>query len=133
MGELLDWQILGGAEIQQGAFKSVLSLLWRMEGRVTFKEVQDNLWLVEFSDGEDKIRVLEGRPWSFERQIFMLQDFDGQTPPSQMSFTHSPVLIQVHDMPLVCMTNSVGSKIGASIGCWKMLMSQMEVRVEGDS
>ena len=48
------------------AFKSVLSRLWQMEGRVTFKDLQENLLLLQFSDREDKIRVLEGCPWSFE-------------------------------------------------------------------
>lgn len=97
-------------------FKIVLSKLWRMEGRVTFKEVQDNLWLVKFLDGDDKHRVLEGRPWLFDSQIFVLQDFDGKTPPSRMSFSSSPCWIQIHDMPLLCMTKGVGSKIGKSIG-----------------
>lgn len=69
---------------------------------------------MSFSDGEDKRRVLEGH--LFDRHIFALQDFDGQTPPSRMNFNHSPIWIQIHDMLLVCMTKSVGSKIGDSIG-----------------
>lgn len=33
-----------------------------------------------------------------------------------MQFTHSPFWIQVHDLPLVCMTKVVGNKIGESLG-----------------
>ncbi|XP_059431640.1 uncharacterized protein LOC132165165 [Corylus avellana] len=98
------------------AFKNVLSRIWRMEGRVTFRELQDNLWIIEFVDGEDKRRILEGRPWSFDRQIFVLQEFEGNTPPSQMNFSLSPFWIQIHDMPLICMNTGVGRKIGKSMG-----------------
>ena len=47
-----------------------------------FKELKDNIWLFEFSDDGDKIRVLDGRLWSFDRQILVLNKFDGSTPPS---------------------------------------------------
>lgn len=98
------------------AFKTVLSKLWRVVGRVTFRELHDNLWLFEFSDGEDKRRVMEGRPWSFDRQILVIREFDGQTPPAQMTLNSSVFWVQIHDMPLACMTKSVGIKIGESIG-----------------
>jgi hypothetical protein len=98
------------------AFKSVLSGIWRLRGRVFFKEIQDNLWLFEFTKADDKRRVLEGRPWSFDRQMIVINDFDGKITPSQMVFTHSPFWIQVHDMPLLCMSKTVGTKIGNSLG-----------------
>lgn len=98
------------------AFKSVLSKLWRSEGGVNFKELQDNLWLFEFAEEEDKRRVLDGRPWSFDRQLVVIQEFDGLTPPSQMQLNQSVFWIQIHDMPLLCMTKSVGTKIGESLG-----------------
>jgi hypothetical protein len=72
--------------------------------------------LFEFADVDDKKRVLDGRPWSFDRQILVLNDFDGSVPPAQMQFTHSPFWIQVHDMPLICMNKGVGTKIGESLG-----------------
>lgn len=70
----------------------------------------------KFSEKADKRRVLAGRPWSFDQQMLVLNEFDGKTPPSQMAFTHSPFWIQVHDMPLLCMCKAVGTKIGSSLG-----------------
>jgi hypothetical protein len=112
--------------VSKEVFKTVLSRLWRTVGRVVFKEVQDNMWLFEFTDREDKNRVMAGRPWSFDRQIIVLNDFDGKVPPSQMDFSHSPFWIQAHDMPLLCMTKGVGTKIGSSMGALH------EVDVAGD-
>ena len=44
--------------VNKEAFRMVLSKIWRLVGHVVFKELHDNLWLLEFSDGEDKRRVL---------------------------------------------------------------------------
>lgn len=96
--------------INKEAFKSVLTRLWRTTGRVVFKEVQEKLWLFEFTVEVDKRRVLEGRSWSFDKQIIVLNDFEGKVLPSQMDFGTSPFWVQVHDMPLICMTRGWGAK-----------------------
>lgn len=108
-------------------FKTVFSRIWRLMGRVVFKELQENLWLFEFSDNEDKRRVMEGRSWSFDRHILVLNEFDGTTPPPHMKFDHSPIWVQVHDMPLLCMTKRVGEKIGESMG----VLEDVDVAGEG--
>lgn len=102
--------------VNKEAFRSVLSRIWRLAGWVVFKELNDNLWLFEFTEVDDKRRVMEGRPWSFDRQALILNDFDGNTPLSLMQFNLAPIWVQVHDMPLLCMTRGVGVKIGESLG-----------------
>lgn len=44
--------------IHKEAFKALLTRIWRTVGSVFFKEIQDNLWLFEFSDANDKKKVL---------------------------------------------------------------------------
>jgi hypothetical protein len=134
--EIADTQAIGGKclvgkiwtekAVNKEALRTVLTGIWRISGGVNIKELQDNLWLFEFSDDLDKTRIMEGRPWSFDRRIIVLNDFDGRTPPSQLDFSHSPVWVQVHDLPLLCMNKAVGTKIGASLG------QLMDVDVAGD-
>ena len=81
-----------------------------------FKKIQPNVWMFEFSQEIDKVKVLEGRPWSFDRFLLALFDFDGSIPSSQWNFSKSPFWIHVHDLPLICMTKAIGSKIGQSLG-----------------
>jgi hypothetical protein len=102
--------------INNEAFKQVLSRIWRPRKGIIFKEVQDNLWIFEFEEDGDKRRVFEGRPWSYDRQILVINELDCNLPPSQMQFSLSPIWVQVHDMPLICMTKGVGEKIGESLG-----------------
>jgi hypothetical protein len=48
--------------------------------------------------------------------LLALTEFDGGIPSFLWNFTSSPFWIQIHDMPLICMTKSIGSKIGESLG-----------------
>lgn len=121
-GRCLVGRIGDTIRVNKEAFRSVLSRLWRTVGSVIFKEVQENVWRFEFSS-QEKNRIFEGRPWSFDRLILIINEFDGSVPPSQMKFSHSPFWIQVHDLPLVCMTKGVGSKIGESLGVLEMCVT----------
>jgi hypothetical protein len=62
-------------------FLSAYSEQW--EGFFFFKEIQENLWLFEFTEDSDRMRVLEGRPWSYDHTLLVLNDFNSKTPPSQ--------------------------------------------------
>jgi hypothetical protein len=73
------------------AFKTVLSRIWCLARSMVLKELQDNLWLFEFDEEDDKNRVVAGRPWSFDYHILVLKEFAGQCPPSHMTFMNSPV------------------------------------------
>lgn len=98
------------------AFKTLLLRIWRIEGQVFFKEIQENLWLFEFTKEEDRQRVLASRLWSYDRSLLVLNVFDGKTPPSKMVFMESPFWVQAHDMPLGCMNRKIGQKIRDSLG-----------------
>jgi hypothetical protein len=103
-------------KLNKEAFKAILVRIWRPAVKVIFKEIQDNLWLFEFSEEGDKRKVLAGRPWSYDRTLLIVNEFDGQISPSQMDFSSTPIWIQVHDMPLGCMNWAVGNLIGSFLG-----------------
>jgi hypothetical protein len=98
--------------VNKEALQSVLPIIWRTLGGVKFKDLKDNVWLFEFADKNDKRRVMNGKPRSFDRHMLVLNEFDGSIKSSQLEFTRSPLWIQVHDMSLLCM--SVGTKVGTS-------------------
>lgn len=103
-------------KLNRVAFKAVLMRIWRPAGRVVFKEILENLWLFEFSDVGDKQKLMAGRPWSYDRTLLILNDFDGKLAPSQMDFSVSPIWVQIHNMPLGCMNREVSFQIGSTLG-----------------
>jgi hypothetical protein len=81
-GKCLVGKVWGDKNVNKEAFISVMSTIWRTTGGVKFRDLKDNMWLFEFTDQVDKMRVMDGRPWSYDRQIMVLNEFDGTTPPS---------------------------------------------------
>jgi hypothetical protein len=115
-GHCLIGRIMSERRVQKEAFRAFMAWLWKTTGKVAFKELEDNFWLIEFSSKTDKKRVQEGCPWLFDRNILILKEVEESTPPAQMDFSKSPCWIQVRDIPLICMNKEVGYKIGESIG-----------------
>lgn len=108
--------IIAEKSINREVFRSLMSTLWRVKDGIQFKEIQENLWVIEFAEMKDKKMVLAGRPWLFDRHLVALEELDGSTIPTQMKFTKAAFWIQVHDIPPVCMSKAVGYNIGASLG-----------------
>ena len=71
---------------------------------------------MDFECSWDKDRVLEGRPWIFKGNLFVVVDFDGRTPPSQMVFDTEAFWIQMYDLPLAFMSREMGFKLGSTVG-----------------
>jgi hypothetical protein len=115
-GRCLVGRIMSERRVQKEAFKAFMARLWKTTGKVAFKELEDNFWLLEFSSEAEKKRVQEGCPWLFDRNILILKEVEDNTPPAQMDFSKSPCWIQVRDIPLICINKEVGNKIGETIG-----------------
>ena len=81
VGKLLVERIVGKESIRFAMVRG-----WKPVGSLSFKVLGDNLFLIEFSSEEDKLRVLEGKPWFFEDHLFSVFDFDGLSPANELSF-----------------------------------------------
>ena len=71
-------------------------------------EIEDNLFLVEFGDSRDKKKIMEMRPWSYEMQLILLQDFEGELVPKDIMMKWSPFWVQIYNLPLKSMTREAG-------------------------
>lgn len=111
VGKLIAERIVG-----KDTIRSTLVRGWKPEGAVSFKTLGNNLFLVEFERFWDKARVLEGRPWIFEDNLFAMEDFNGLIPPSQMDFEKVAFWVRMYNLPLGCMGKDMGFQIGSSVG-----------------
>jgi hypothetical protein len=102
--------------VSKEIIKSKLARWWRPTEMISFKVLGDNLFLIEFENLEDKSQVLEGRPWVFEGSLFVVEDFDGVTPPVEIDFDKVALWVRMINMPLACMCKDISFQIGASIG-----------------
>jgi hypothetical protein len=72
VGKLFADRVIG-----KDALKTTLVKWWRPTGMISFKVLEENLFLVEFVNVWDKSRILEGRLWVFEGNLFAVEDFNG--------------------------------------------------------
>jgi hypothetical protein len=58
-------KLISDRYVSKKAIKSTLIRWWKPTGRLTFKVLGENLFLIEFGNNWDKSRVLEWRPQIF--------------------------------------------------------------------
>ena len=58
------------------ALRKNLRMLWKPNKGVRISELEEELFLVEFGDKKDKKKVLDMCPWSYEKQLVLIQDFE---------------------------------------------------------
>ena len=98
------------------ALRKNFRMLWKPNKSMGISVIGDELFLVEFEDDRDKRRVLEMRPWHYEKQLVLLQEFDGKRDPKDIVLRWSPFWVQIYNLPLNHRTRETGMAIGASLG-----------------
>ena len=78
---------------------------------------------MEFGDSRDKKKIMEMRPWSYEMQLILLQDFDWELVPKNITMKWSPFWVQIYNLPLKSMTREAAQVIGSQKleKLWKLM------------
>jgi hypothetical protein len=89
--------------VNKETIKSFLLRWWTLQGKITFKVLGENVFIIEFEKVEDKYHVLEWMPWVFDRNLFSVADFDGITQLSTVEFEKVALWVHMLNLPLACM------------------------------
>ena len=109
-------KIMTQKSISFDALRKNMRMLWKTNKWVNFSELEAELVLVEFGDGKDKKKILDMSPWNFEKQLVIIQEFEGELTPMEMELKWSPFWIQIFNLPLMSRTKETGWAIGSSLG-----------------
>lgn len=93
-----------------------IRMLWKPTRGIQIPEIENELFLVEFGDGKDKQRILDMCPWSFKKQLVLMQDFEGELVPKDIVLKWAPFWIQIYNLPLKSRTRETGVTIGLKLG-----------------
>ena len=83
-------KVLTQRSINLDALRKNLRMLWKPNKSLEISEIEDELFMEEFGDTKDKQRVLNMSPWSFEKQLVLLQEFEGELVPKDIVMRWSP-------------------------------------------
>ena len=74
-------KVLTQRSVNVEALKKNMRMPWKPNKGLQVSEIEDNLYLVEFGDSRDKKKVMEMRPWSYEKQLVLIREFEGELVP----------------------------------------------------
>jgi hypothetical protein len=84
---------------------------------VSFKAIEENLFVIKFFYLGDWRKVMDEGPWIFRGHAVLLEEYDGITKPSKMKFKNLNVWVRIYDLPTGFRTNkNIGRQLGNKIG-----------------
>ena len=90
--------------------------LWHPQGDLKIKDMGDNKIFFTFEDEYDLERVLEHEPWTYDKHLVIFERVEVNVPISALSFQYIPFWVQIHDLPVHCLTPEFRDSIGSSLG-----------------
>ncbi|CAH9127098.1 unnamed protein product [Cuscuta epithymum] len=96
--------------------KERLATLWEPHEGVAITEVQRGIFLFQFFHKLDMQHVSLHGPWHFDNHLLILSRLGDAVIPSQVPLFCVDFWVQVHDIPMTLMTETVGVGLGNFIG-----------------
>jgi hypothetical protein len=118
----LRWCLLGRLlcerAIHFNSMKVRMADLWKAMKGVTIKEATGGKLLFHFAHPIDMEAVLNGGPWTFDNNMLILEQVKLGMQIEQISLFHVNMWVQVHDLPMGLMKETVGTKLANYIGAF---------------
>ena len=90
--------------------------LWRVRNGLKIQKFDDHKILFTFDNKEDVDRILNSKPWSFDRHLVIMELYEGDRPLNEIRFQKTTFGVQVHGLPIKYMSMEAGIKICEVVG-----------------
>ncbi|XP_058764208.1 uncharacterized protein LOC131637617 [Vicia villosa] len=101
------------------AFTNTMIGAWRLKSPVETHELSKNLFLFRFSTKRDMENVLRQGPWSFDRNLLVLDRVSGEEQPSALNLHYGTFWVRIYDLPLKLRTEAMARKLGGILGSFE--------------
>ncbi|KAM7462222.1 hypothetical protein LguiA_030343 [Lonicera macranthoides] len=98
------------------SFDEIMLSVWSSVMNVWMKELESNMFLIQFSHEMDYEKVIKGGPWTFDQQLFVFTLLDQDTNPYEAVLNYVDFWVQVHNLLAGLMSEQVVTAIGNFIG-----------------
>ncbi|TXG73942.1 hypothetical protein EZV62_002521 [Acer yangbiense] len=109
-------KVLSRKKINIEAFRNTIGQIWGTMGLLEIEVIADNLFVFHFQSLADREMVCARGPWHFDRCLIVLVKPQGLGEISKLSFNFVEFWVQVHNIPIICMTGKIARLIFNSIG-----------------
>nr|KYP68844.1 Uncharacterized protein At4g02000 family [Cajanus cajan] len=109
-------RFLSDRPIRTHIMKNRMASIWHPGKGVSISELKPGVFLFQFYHPLDLKRILDNGPWNFENNILIVSKiFEGDIP-KDTPLNHIDVWVQVHNLPVGFMSQSIGVHLGNSLG-----------------
>ncbi|TXG72009.1 hypothetical protein EZV62_000588 [Acer yangbiense] len=116
MGFRLIGKLLSNKLVNRDAFTSLFPRIWRTMEDFEIEVISGNTFSFTFKSANDRWQVLQGGPWSFDKALLVLEEPTGKGDIQRMKFNKVAFWVQIHNVPLLCMTAEIGKFLGEMVG-----------------
>lgn len=109
-------RLLTEKNINVRAMKSKLADVWKPTMGINIKELEQGIFLFQFFRKEDMMWVLKGGPWSFDNVMVALEKVAAGEDPVKVKLWYLNIWIQIYNLPMGFMIESVGKQLGNFFG-----------------
>ncbi|KAK1568423.1 hypothetical protein Q3G72_024255 [Acer saccharum] len=109
-------KVLASKVVNRVAFRDVLQRIWRVNGGVEIVAIKDNIFEFQFTNLEARKRILSGGPWRFDGAIIVFEEPVGSGDIATMEFNKTEIWVQIHNLPMLCLTEEIAIFLGNMIG-----------------
>ncbi|TXG60388.1 hypothetical protein EZV62_014961 [Acer yangbiense] len=109
-------KILSNKWVNRDAFMRVIGKIWQVKKGLDIESVSGNIFTFHFKDAWDMNKVILGSPWSFDNALMVLEKPVGMGTIESLKFCQADFWVQIHKIPILCMTKEIGRFLGGMIG-----------------
>ncbi|KAM1777717.1 hypothetical protein ACFX11_044340 [Malus domestica] len=115
-------EVLTTKEVKGDVFIDCFTSLWRGREGVSIRDIGDRRFLARFAGLRDLQRVLDAdQPWSYKNDLVMVADRTEKGLNRWTLLTLGVFWVQMHNVPVLSMTQAVAESIGGLIGTVRMV------------
>ncbi|TXG51048.1 hypothetical protein EZV62_023572 [Acer yangbiense] len=116
LGFRLIGKLLSNKLANRDAFMNLFPRIWRTMEDFDIEVISGNTFSFTFKNASDRWQVLQGGPWSFDRALLVLEERVRKGDIQGMQFNKVAFWVQIHNVPLICMTAEIGIFLRGMIG-----------------
>ncbi|XP_074313724.1 uncharacterized protein LOC141648916 [Silene latifolia] len=119
--KILVGKIWASKTINSKAAIDTMLRLWNPTGKVmgNVLDARERTFIFRFEDDRDKVRVMEGQPWHFDKFVWCFNEPSGEGKLSDTILDRLPIWARVYDLPIKGRTNEANlRRLGEQLGTY---------------
>ena len=109
-------KLLTTRSFNKKAMLSTLKVVWKISRNAEVTVLESNLFIFKFASLKDKQRVINGSPWSFNKNLIVFNDYNGDLRDLDYKFESAQFWVRVYGHPLRMLTKQCAIIISSKLG-----------------